>query len=116
MVPSAFVFLDALPLNTNGKVDRHALPTPDSSRESVRESVAPRDEVESRLAGIWEDVLDVRPVGVLDNFFELGGHSLLAVRLIARIGKNFGRKLSVATIFQTPTVGQLAVLLRENKT
>jgi aspartate racemase len=115
MVPSAFLFLDALPLNTNGKVDRHALPMPDSSKESARESVAPRDEVESRLAGIWEDVLDVRPVGVHDNFFELGGHSLLAVRLIARIGKSFGRKLSVATIFQTPTVGQLAVLLRENK-
>jgi thioesterase domain-containing protein/acyl carrier protein len=116
MVPSAFVFLDALPLNPNGKVDRRALPAPDPSREPVRVFTAPRDEVENRLVGIWETVLNVRPVGVHDNFFELGGHSLAAVRLITQIGKSFDKNLPVATIFQTPTIERLAGLLRENRT
>lgn len=112
MVPSAFVFLPALPLNANGKVDRRALPAPDQARSDQKELVVPRDETELRLAGIWEDLLGVRPIGVLDNFFELGGHSLLAVRLLARVEKTFAKSLPVSAIFQFPTLGQLAGIIR----
>jgi hypothetical protein len=85
MVPGAFVFLPALPLNPNGKVDRAALPIPDErSVASSREFVPPRDATEQQLAIIWEELLSVRPIGVTDNFFDLGGHSLLAVRMLAR--------------------------------
>ena len=116
MVPAVFVPLPALPLNANGKVDRKALPAPDmGSLGSGKEFIAPRDDIEAKLAAIWEDVLDTRPVGVDDHFFELGGHSLLAVRLIARIEKVFGTRLPVTTVFQSPSVGQLAEVLRGGK-
>ena len=116
MVPSAFVFLRAFSLNANGKVDRQALPAPDSARAPGETGfVAPRDAVEIHLAAIWEKVLDVRPVGVHDNFFELGGHSLLGARLFAQIEKHFGKELPLASLFQAPTVEQLACLLRESK-
>jgi amino acid adenylation domain-containing protein len=110
MVPSAFVFLEALPRKAHGKVDRSALPAPEATR---REPVAPRDELERRLAQIWEDVLNVRPVGVLDNFFDLGGHSLLAVRLMDRVREAFGHKLSLGVLFRQPTVEGLAGTLRQ---
>src|SRR5262249_14505110 len=91
MVQAAFVFLTALPLNPNGKVDRAALPIPDETRvPTTREHVAPRDKLEAEIAAIWEELLSVRPIGVTDNFFDLGGHSLLAVRMLARIEKSFG--------------------------
>jgi aspartate racemase len=109
MVPSAFAFLDALPLTANGKVDRRALPAPDQSPPGLGKNfVAPRDPVEGQLKGIWEEVLGIQPIGVEDNFFSLGGHSLLAVRLIARIEKTFGKKIPVSAIFQSPTIAQLA--------
>ena len=116
MVPSAFVFLPALPLNANGKVARKALPAPDAAAlGGDKQFVAPRDETEAKLARIWEEVLDVRPIGVDDHFFELGGHSLMAVRLIARIEKVFGKKIPVTTVFQSPSVAQLAEVLRGGK-
>jgi len=116
MVPSAFVFLAAMPLNANGKVDRDALPAPDASRgASANEFIAPRDEMERHLARIWQNVLNVQPIGVRDNFFELGGHSLLAVRLLARIEKEFGRKLPLAVLFQAPTVERLTDVLGDRK-
>jgi thioesterase domain-containing protein/acyl carrier protein len=109
MVPSAFVFLDALPLTANGKVDRRSLPAPDQSPPGLGKNfVAPRDPVEGQLKGIWEEVLGIQPIGVEDNFFSLGGHSLLAVRLIARIEKTFGKQVPVSAIFQSPTIAQLA--------
>lgn len=114
MVPAAFVSLDSLPLTPNGKVDRRALPTPDPARPDLKKVfVAPRDAVELQLAQIWEQVLDVQPVGIKDNFFDLGGHSLLAVRLFAQIEKAFGTNLPLATLFQRPTVEQLATLLHQ---
>lgn len=117
MAPSAFVFLAAVPLNANGKVDRDALPAPEALRTaSANEFVAPRDEKEKRLARIWENVLNVRPVGIRDNFFELGGHSLLAVRLLARIEKEYDRKLPLAVLFQAPTVERLTEVLRDRQT
>jgi thioesterase domain-containing protein/acyl carrier protein len=114
MVPSAFVPLDALPLTPNGKVDRRALPAPERLRpERGGAMVAPSDTLELQLAGIWEEVLGTWPVGLRDDFFELGGHSLLAVRLFVQIEKTFGRKLPLATLFQAPTVEQLADVLRQ---
>ena len=114
MVPSAFVLLDALPLMPNGKVDRRALPAPEKVRQESTESfVKLRDELELQLTKIWEKVLGIKNVGIKNNFFDLGGHSLLAVRLFAQIHKIFGKDLPLATIFQAPTVEQLASVLRQ---
>jgi amino acid adenylation domain-containing protein len=114
MVPAMVVLLDALPVLPNGKVDRRALPAPDRSRPELEKTfLAPRDDLELQLAHIWEEVLDVRPVGVRDNFFELGGHSLLAVRLFALIEQRLGRKLPLTAVFQGATVEQLAGVLRQ---
>lgn len=113
MVPSDFVFLRALPLTPNGKVDRERLPVPNPiGHENGRMFSAPRDNVEYRMAKIWEDILGVRPVGVNDNFFELGGHSLLAVRLLARVEKEFNRAVPLAALFAGPTIDKLADLVR----
>jgi len=113
MVPSAFVRLEALPLTPNDKVDRRALPMPDGTR-SVEENFAPPlTPFEEVLAGIWRGVLRLDSVGIHDNFFELGGHSLLAVRLLAQIEKTFGKNLPLSTLFQSPTIKQLANILRQ---
>lgn len=114
MIPSAWVILDTLPLNANGKVDRAALPAPQTA--SGAEHVPPRDETERQLVDIWTSVLGVERVGVRDRFFELGGHSLLAVRMVARLEKAFGRKLPVAAIFQHGTIEELAPLVRSDAT
>jgi amino acid adenylation domain-containing protein len=113
MVPSAFVLLDKLPLTSTGKINHRALPAPDASRPELEVNyVAPNDHLELQLTKIWEKVLNVQPIGVRDNFFELGGHSLLAVELFAQIHKNFGKKLPLATLFEAPTIEQLAIVLR----
>jgi amino acid adenylation domain-containing protein len=112
MVPAFFVPLSKLPLNANGKVDRKALPPPEESLKADRNGVAPRDEIETELTALWQRVLGVNPISVRSNFFELGGHSLLAVQLVAQIERAFGRKVTVAALFQAPTVEQLAGLLR----
>jgi aspartate racemase len=113
MVPSAFVRLEALPLTPNDKVDRRALPMPDRIR-SVEETFAPPLTLfEEVLAGIWSEILRLDSVGIHDNFFELGGHSLLAVRVLAQIEKTFGKNLPLSTLFQSPTIEQLANILRQ---
>jgi len=114
MVPSAFVKLDALPLTPSGKVDRKALPAAEGKRLDTREFIAPRDTLELQLTQIWEEVLNVRPIGVLDNFFDLGGHSLLAIHLLGKIQKEFGREIPLVSLFQEPTIEQLASILRQN--
>ncbi|HEX6290021.1 MAG TPA: amino acid adenylation domain-containing protein [Herpetosiphonaceae bacterium] len=111
MVPSAFVVLDALPLTPSGKLDRTALPAPE--QRSDARVVAPRDTIELRLVQLWEDLLDVRPIGLHDSFFELGGDSILAVRLMAQIQRLFGQQMPLATLFQARTIEQLASLLRQ---
>jgi len=112
ILPTAWVLLDALPLTPNGKVDRSALPTPDVTRpESGGTFVAPRDETELELAQIWEEVLGVQPIGIRNNFFDLGGHSLLVVRLFAQIERTTGVNLPLTTLFQAPTIEQLARVL-----
>ena len=117
MVPAVFVPLDALPLLSNGKTDRRALPAPDRTRPELHKAfVAPRDDLEVQLAHIWEEVLGVRPVGVRDNFFELGGHSLAAVRLFALIEIRLGRRLPLTAVFHGATVEHLAGVLRQRVT
>ena len=113
MVPAAFVTLDRLPLTPSGKVDRRALPDPDGLH--VAESagyVAPRTAMEELIAKIWQELLGVERVGVHDNFFDLGGHSLLSMRVIARIERESGQRISPREIlFQT--LGQLAAACEE---
>jgi amino acid adenylation domain-containing protein len=114
MIPSAFVILNCLPLTPNGKVDRRALPSPDRIRlEAQAHSLAPRDNLELQLTKIWERVLGIKPISIKDNFFDLGGHSLLAVRLFSQIEQVFKIKLPLATLFQAPTIEQLASLLKD---
>jgi amino acid adenylation domain-containing protein/FkbH-like protein len=116
MVPSQFVFLDDLPLQANGKVERSALVPPAPTRSEGKEQfVAPRDPVETQMSALWEEILGVRPISVLDNFFELGGHSLLAVRLLAQVERTFGKSLPVATVFQWPVLEQFVQRLRQEK-
>jgi amino acid adenylation domain-containing protein len=109
MVPSEIVLLDVLPLTPNGKVDRKALPPPGRTRPDLRqEFVAPRTPLEDVLAGIWEEVLRLHPIGIHDNFFELGGHSLKATQLISRVREAFRLDLPVSHMFESPTVAGLA--------
>jgi amino acid adenylation domain-containing protein len=112
MVPSAFVFLDALPLTSNGKIDRRNLPDPDQSRPEQGSSfVAPRTPVEEMLADIWIEVLNLQRVGIHDNFFELGGHSLLLTQVASRIQQAFQVSLPLRTLFDAPTIaGQSAAI------
>jgi thioesterase domain-containing protein/acyl carrier protein len=111
MMPSTYVVLERWPLTPNGKVDRKALPQPDSSEIASQRYEAPRNSMEEALAGVWAEVLEVERVGIHDNFFELGGHSLLAVRLTAQVEKLSGHKVPVAALFQAPTVAALAQML-----
>src|SRR5450755_813659 len=115
MVPSAFMLLDELPINANGKVDRLALPTPDALRSVVEETfVEATSLVQGQLVGIWEELLDVRPIGIRDNFFSLGGHSLLAARLVDRITHVCGKKIPLSALFAGPTIEQLAATLTKD--
>ncbi|MBW4672721.1 MAG: amino acid adenylation domain-containing protein [Desmonostoc geniculatum HA4340-LM1] len=106
MVPADIVVLDELPLTPNGKIDRKALPAPDSRIEGLYE--APRNEVEQQLAKVWSAVLERQEIGIHDNFFDLGGHSLLAMKLLNNIQQIFGQQLSLSSLFQNPTIAQLA--------
>ncbi|HTG31295.1 MAG TPA: thioesterase domain-containing protein, partial [Thermoanaerobaculia bacterium] len=113
MVPGAWVELSALPRSSHGKLDRRALPAPESALHGTSKALLPRDPLELELARLWEDLLGVEGVGVHDDFFTLGGHSLLAVRLATRIQKTFGVALPVASFFQAPTLESMAGLLRQ---
>jgi amino acid adenylation domain-containing protein len=113
MTPAAFVQLGTLPLTPNGKVDRNSLPAPKAADyEAGLDYVAPRDTTEGRLAELWEEVLGIRPIGVTTSFFDLGGRSILAARLFTKISRTFGKDLPLATLFQAPTIEQLAKELR----
>jgi amino acid adenylation domain-containing protein len=109
MVPTAWVFLEALPLSPNGKVDRRALPEPvgDAGR-GARQHVEPRTALETVVAGVWSDLLGVDLVGAEDNFFELGGHSLLATQAISRLRSLLQVELPLRTLLESPTVAGTA--------
>lgn len=108
MVPSAFVLMPSLPVNLNGKVDRHALPAPESSRPQLDQTyLAPRNETEERLASVWCDVLGLDEVGTHDNFFALGGDSILTIQIIARAAKT-GLQITPQQLFQHQTIAELA--------
>ncbi len=116
MIPAVFISLPAFPLTPNGKVNRLALPAPEAMARQLRSHyVAPRDTVELQLVPIWEDLLNVHPIGIQDNFFELGGHSLLAVRLMAQIERQFQKRLQLASLFQGATIEQQARLLHQHR-
>ncbi|HEY0022717.1 MAG TPA: non-ribosomal peptide synthase/polyketide synthase [Longimicrobium sp.] len=112
MVPAAFVHMDALPVNPNGKLDRKALPEPVFAGDEEA-YVAPRTPVEEVLAGIWAEVLGVARLGVEASFFELGGHSLLATRVVSQVRERFGVELPLRALFEGPTVAELAARVEE---
>ncbi|ATB41115.1 non-ribosomal peptide synthetase [Cystobacter fuscus] len=109
MVPSALLQLPALPLTPNGKVDRKALPRPDPAQAGGRPAyAAPTGPLEQQLVSIWSELLRVERVGIHDSFFELGGHSLLATQLVSRLREALQVELPLRTLFETPTVAELA--------
>ncbi len=114
MVPTAFVILDKLPLTPNGKLDIRALPSPPSF-DNEAGYVAPRNEIEEKLTGIWAEVLGKDLIGVHDNFFDLGGHSLLATQVASRIRSAFNVELSLPRLFEATTVAEVSELITNIK-
>lgn len=113
MVPATIVRLDQFPTTPSGKVDRRALPAPTSvNRAAGQTCVAPSDAIETKLVKIWEKLLEVNPIGTTDNFFDLGGHSLLITLLLIEIETVLARRLPATILFQAPTIGQLADIIR----
>lgn len=111
MVP-VVVVLTEMPLSSNGKIDRKALPSPAFGNHSeAHEFATARNEIERALADIWSDLLAIQRIGIKDNFFELGGHSLLAIRLVSRIEQSFGKELSLASLLEAQTIEQQADLI-----
>jgi amino acid adenylation domain-containing protein len=116
MAPSALIQLEQIPLNANGKLDRDALPAPEKENFGLtNRHLEPRDLLEILITQIWEEVLDVRPIGVKDHFFDLGGHSLLAVILLSRVQQITQIELPLTALFMEPTVEKLAGLLRQRQ-
>ncbi|HEX7860699.1 MAG TPA: amino acid adenylation domain-containing protein [Verrucomicrobiae bacterium] len=108
MVPTFFVPVREIPLNPNGKVDRRALPDPETSANRAESAyVPPRNDTEQKLAQIWCEVLRLEKAGINDNFFDLGGHSLLATQLVSRIKMNFDAAIPLSRFFELPTIAQL---------
>ncbi|OHX38478.1 hypothetical protein BJL95_09280 [Methylomonas sp. LWB] len=108
MLPSAFVVLGQMPLSPNGKLDRKKLPDPDFEDHRSEQYIAPRNEIETRLTEIWQEVLGVERVGIEDDFFELGGHSLLATQLASRVAKCFAIDMPLRSVFEAGNVATLA--------
>lgn len=116
MIPSAFVLLEKLPLTSNGKVDRSALAAPENGNSNDAAAyVAPENEIERVVAGIWQEALRVERVGTNDNFFELGGHSLLMAQVHSRLVSTLGQEISMVELFQHPTISTLAKRLAQGK-
>jgi amino acid adenylation domain-containing protein/non-ribosomal peptide synthase protein (TIGR01720 family) len=112
MVPAAFVFLEALPLNPNGKLDRKALPAPQYGGEA-QAYAAPRNEIETTLAQVWAEVLGIGQVGIDDNFFALGGDSILALQMVSR-ARQSGLAVTPKDLFQHQSVAMLALVARRD--
>ncbi|PUA38789.1 non-ribosomal peptide synthetase, partial [Paenibacillus elgii] len=108
MLPSYFVQLERMPLTTNGKIDRRALPAPEESMETGVEFVEPRTELEAGIVNIWKEILKIEKISVKDSFFELGGHSLRATTMVSRLHKELNISLPLRDVFRYPTVEKLA--------
>ncbi|WP_445635085.1 Amino acid adenylation domain-containing protein [Nostoc sp. DSM 114161] len=118
MIPSAFVLLDELPMTTNGKIDRRALPIPKYFQTQQKNYIPPRTPLEKQLTEIWSQLLGIEPVGIYDNFDELGGHSLQTIQLIAELQEVFQLNITLENFLQTPTVAGIAQTietLRQNQ-
>jgi aspartate racemase len=114
MIPDGLMLLDGFPLTTHGKVDYQALTSLNQTKtDSERVYVAPRNDLEEQIALIWEDLLEVKPIGIRDNFFDLGGHSLLALTLFDQLEKLCNATIPMATLFAAPTIEQLANTIRQ---
>ncbi|HEY6923118.1 MAG TPA: amino acid adenylation domain-containing protein, partial [Steroidobacteraceae bacterium] len=113
MIPAAFVVMARLPLTTNGKLDRRALPEPDASSYVREQYVAPEGAVEEFLAGVWEELLRIRRVGRHDSFFKLGGHSITATQVMARIRASFAVDLPVSVLFSFHTLAELSAAVTQ---
>ncbi|GAA3649397.1 non-ribosomal peptide synthase/polyketide synthase [Flavivirga jejuensis] len=111
MIPELWVFLDEMPLTSNGKINKKKLPNPDNARRSSKEYVAADNPTQKQLVAIWEEILEVDKIGIYDNFFELGGHSLLATRLVSLIRKRMKTELAIRDIFSRPTIIELGKYL-----
>jgi hypothetical protein len=112
MLPAAFVQMTVLPLTHNGKVDRRALPDPESVRPELKVVyTAPRNELERIIAAVWREMLHLENVGIHDNFFDLGGHSLLMVQTHSKLQQALVREIVVIDMFQYPTISTLAEYL-----
>jgi amino acid adenylation domain-containing protein len=110
MVPSLFIFLDALPLSPNGKIDRLKLPSlEESPRDLTSVPIPPRSELEELVANIWCDVLQIENLSVHDNFFALGGHSLLAIQVVSRLQEAFNKEVPLRLLFDAPTITDLTI-------
>ncbi|WP_432401628.1 non-ribosomal peptide synthase/polyketide synthase [Wukongibacter sp. M2B1] len=116
MIPTYIVPIEKMPLSSNGKVDRKALPEPDEDMRTGVEYVAPRDETEEKLAVLWQEILGVERVGINDNFFEIGGHSLKATNLVSRIHKEFNVEVPLAEVFKLKTLKALAECIKKAET
>jgi len=115
MIPSALVQMDQLPVTINGKINKKALPDPDEPTLRSEEYIAPKGELEVKLAKIYEELLGVKNVGAGDNFFGIGGHSLLAMRAIASIKNTFKVELPVKTFFELVTIERVANFIKVNQ-
>jgi amino acid adenylation domain-containing protein len=112
MIPSTFVMLDAIPVTPNGKIDRRGLPEPENVRPDLATAyVASQTEIEQKLVSIWQDVLDVRPIGVNDRFYDLGGDSLSVSRVISQVIEQFEVEIPLQSIFQSPTIADMAAVI-----
>lgn len=115
MIPTAFVNMSEWPLTANGKIDKLQLPTPSLAAIFNTEYIAPRNDTELAICGIWSDILGVEKIGIHANFFELGGHSLLATQVASRIRSELDCTLELKAIFENPTVAELAVVVLEEE-
>ena len=111
LVPAAFVFIDHLPLNANGKVDKKCLPEPDEFSYDSNKYVMPKNAIEQQLVDIWQDVLELPRVSVNDDFFDLGGHSLLVTQVVARIREEMQIDISLRTLFEATTIATIAEII-----
>ncbi|HEX3816928.1 MAG TPA: non-ribosomal peptide synthetase, partial [Chthoniobacterales bacterium] len=114
MVPAAFVKLDAIPVNSNQKVDRRALPAPTSKNLALEQTIVPpRNDLEKELVAIWEDSLGIRPLGTQHSFFELGGDSLQAVQIVMQIEERWNKALPITVLLEAKSIEALAAIIRE---